>query len=220
MADRIERDDHQVVPQTDGSQAPLTLDDHEVHVWSFAVGDAARGGRRQLARERRAEILAAYLGVTADAIKLSELDGGKPVLSNRALEFNLSHSGKCALLAVSRTLPVGVDVEARRDSIDLVKGIRDRCTAREGQRVMAAADPHAEWVRLWTRKEAVVKATGVGVLDQLGAIDVLDEVVVGSEGALEGSWRCVDIDPPAPGFYAALSLPDVAGVRIVMRERP
>jgi phosphopantetheinyl transferase len=203
-----------------GSGAPLALSDGEVHVWSFAIGEADRGARRQLARERRAEILAAYLGVPVDAVRLSELDGGKPVLSDRALEFNLSHSGAFALLAVSRELPVGVDVEARRDSIDLVKGIRDRCTAREGEHVMTATDPSAAWVRLWTRKEAVVKATGAGVLDQLGSIDVLDEVVIGHDGALDGSWRCLDLDPPARGFHAALSLPNVAGIRILMRQRP
>lgn len=194
------------------------LGEREVHVWSFSLGDPPRGRRRQAAREQRAAILASYLGVAASEVALVETETGKPALADRSLEFNLSHSGTLAVLAVSRSLPVGVDLEVRRDSIDLTKGIRDRCTEREGRHVLAAADPHDEWVRLWTRKEAVVKADGTGVLDQLADVDVLEEQVRCVDGAVDGSWRCLDLDPPASGFHLALAVPDVPDVLVIQRR--
>lgn len=198
----------------------VQLDPHEVHVWSFSLGDPPRGQRREIARRGRAAILARYLGVPAEAVRIAHAPGGKPIMApdgtgeGAELEFNLSHSGTHAVLAVARSLPVGIDLEAHRDSIDLQKGIRDRCTAREGDWVLASADPHGEWVRLWARKEAVVKATGEGVLDQLGRIDVLGEHVTGVEDEPSGRWRCVDLRPPGPGFHLALAFPDLSDVRV------
>lgn len=198
---------------TDGSAIPL--EESEVHVWSFPLGEPARGLRRQLARGRRTEILASYLGVAPDEVQIVRADAGKPALAGGELEFNLSHSGTLAVLAVARSLPVGIDLEMRRETVDLERGIRDRCSAREGDWVRAAADPYDAWVRLWSRKEAVVKATGEGVLDQLASIDVLDEIVVRTDVASDERWRCLDLDPPAAGYHLALALPALEGVRVV-----
>jgi 4'-phosphopantetheinyl transferase len=200
---------------------PPQLADSEVHVWSFSLGEAARGERRALARARRAEILGGYLGTDAGERVVAAAPGGKPMLADGGVQFNLSHCGTLAVLAVARSLAVGIDLERRRESIDLGRCIRDRCSDREGRAVMTAADPYDEWVRLWTRKEAVVKADGTGVLDQLDRVDVLEELVLGIDGALDGRWRCLDLepDPSSPGLHLALALPaDVDGIRVI-RQR-
>lgn len=202
----------------------LALGPLEIHVWSFSLGDAARGRRLPRAREIRAELLARYLEIDSERLEIIAAPGGKPVLADGSLQFSLSHSEAHAMLAVSRSLPVGIDLDQprrpseHRRGVRLEQGIRDRCSAREGAHVLAAADPLDEWTRLWTRKEAVVKATGQGVLDQLAQIDVLDESVVGLDGALTGSWRCLDLEPPWAGFHAAVAFPDVPGVNLVARR--
>lgn len=98
--------------------------------------------RRRWAASRWAlrGVLARYLGEEPTAIELREGEHGKPrlALPDGGLRFNLSHSGDLALVAVSATLEVGVDVE------------------RIGARPAAF---YAEW----TRSEAVAKCHGSGL---------------------------------------------------------
>ncbi len=124
--------------------------------------------------------------------------GGKPYVDGGP-HFNLSHSGALAMIAVSASTPVGVDLErpARRSRADLVRRV---CSTAEQAHVAAAADPDAAFIRLWVRKEAVLKASGEGLrgsLDRLAALDVL--------GAIAEGFRVDDLPSPAPGYVAALA---------------
>jgi phosphopantetheinyl transferase len=195
-----------------------------VDIWTLSLAAAGRGARRALAHRARAAILSRYLDCDAAAIELVTTPAGKPLLAGDDLQFSLTHSGPLAMLAVSLELPVGIDLdEPRRPSpgrhgIDLTRGIRDRCSKREGDYVRAAADPLDAWTRLWVRKEAVVKASGDGLADQLAAIDVLDERVSAAAAALTGEWRCIDLASPQTGYHAALAYAQ-AGGPIAVRRR-
>lgn len=108
---------------------------------------------------------------------LSRGHNGKPYLPGCAA-FNLSHSGRWVACAVSRSEPVGIDVEVfdrLQDYRDLLSGI----THPAERQYIAQALPESRFVlfkRCWTRKEAILKATGKGLSDDLCAIDVrLDE---------------------------------------------
>lgn len=88
---------------------------------------------------------------------------GKPRLANHRCEFNLSHSGEAAAVALGHT-PIGVDVEQLRDIGDL-DALAERCfTAAERLELTAAGESRGEWfLRGWTRKEACLKAIGCGL---------------------------------------------------------
>jgi phosphopantetheinyl transferase len=88
------------------------------------------------------QVLAAYLGEEPGQIRLGEGEHGKPRLEgpSKRLEFNLSHSGEIALVAVSGEHPVGVDVE--------------RVRPRRGQ----------AFHQRWACHEARIKCLGVGLL--------------------------------------------------------
>ncbi|WP_230474692.1 4'-phosphopantetheinyl transferase family protein [Dyella monticola] len=98
---------------------------------------------------------------------------GKPFLPN-APAYNVSHSGRWVACAVSRDEPVGIDVEtfARiQDYRDLLAVI----THPAERRYIEQAPPDqrlALFKRCWTRKEAILKATGEGLSGHLHAIDV------------------------------------------------
>lgn len=75
------------------------------------------------------------------------------------------------MLAVSRT-PVGVDVEALRDvHVTELAGVT--LTAAEQQVVLVMPEPRRTraFLRCWTRKEAVLKAVGVGITTSLTALE-------------------------------------------------
>jgi 4'-phosphopantetheinyl transferase len=155
---------------------------------------------------------------------------GKPALagvwSASGWHFNLAHSLDLALLAVTRSGPVGVDVERIRPLRDVDQLVSRFFSPRESaafQALPAEQKPDA-FFRLWTRKEAWLKATGEGIAESLGRVEVSFLPgeparllsLPGGPAALSG-WRLHDLDP-GPGFIAALAV--VAGAGPIQRESP
>ena len=171
----------------------LVLGPDDVHVWraDLAVDEAAvpalhgvlasdereHAARFRLARERRRFVvararlratLARYLGREARGLGFVPGPGGKPRLTGGlggGLEFNLSHSGECALLAVSRARRLGVDVEQIRPDFNWAGIAAQLFTARQLTRLATLSDEQraAACFRRWTRAEAWLKARGEGL---------------------------------------------------------
>ena len=90
---------------------------------------------------------------------------GKPYLSGHGnLHFNLSHCRTAAVCALSRH-PVGIDVEQIRPIRESL--VRYTMNDEEISRIMSAENPDLEFVKLWTKKEAVLKLRGTGITDDL-----------------------------------------------------
>jgi 4'-phosphopantetheinyl transferase len=83
---------------------------------------------------------------------------GRPVLAGSGLHASVSHSGDVVAVAITGAGPVGVDVEADR-AIDFSAVTDSVCTPAEQACVSGLGDFYA----YWTRKEAVLKATGEGL---------------------------------------------------------
>lgn len=125
---------------------------------------------------------------------------GKPILRDRPeVEFSLTYSGRLALIALAR-VPVGVDVEqeAKRPINDVMKTI---ATSREIRELGACAHRADDaCLRLWTRKEAYLKATGEG----LGRPPTTVEVGLQGDVAV-GGLQVRDLDLPTSGHVAAVA---------------
>ena len=131
-------------------------------------------------------VLSERLGTSPASIVISHNERGKPLLQEN-LHFNVSHSGDLILLAVSESCPVGVDVERRRD-VERVGALVQRwLTDAEREQVGKIAGSgltvSEAFLRVWSLKEARLKALGVGIagaanapLDQVDAVP-LDEVL-------------------------------------------
>ncbi|MBO9553659.1 4'-phosphopantetheinyl transferase superfamily protein [Cellulomonas sp.] len=119
-----------------------------------------------------------------------------PADDGPAVEFSLSHGGGLVAIAVAgRGVPVGVDVEpVDPDALAVVPRLHPH------ERRHVEQTPHddrpAAFTRLWTRKEAYVKAVGTGLR---GALDA-DDLTVDPPG-----WTVVD--RAVPGHTAALAAP-------------
>ena len=185
-----------------------------VHVWVVPLDDPVKSRRHELAHVAQDQILAAYLDIDPRTLEYATLPGGKPILADGALEFNLSHSGHLALVAVSRDLQVGVDLEHPRSFRNQAGMAQRICTARELEHLAQATDED-QLLRLWVRKEAVVKATGEGLVAEVKQIDVLDRKVA-------GGWLCIDLPQVgaehvrADGYRAAVALPDRPRVSVAL----
>jgi 4'-phosphopantetheinyl transferase len=120
-------------------------------------------------------LLGKYLSLGAKDVQIVSDAGGKPRLTIGELNFNLAHSGDVTLIAVTRGCPIGVDVERLRP-VDCSQEIATRNFHPAEIAVIAAADAGelAEcFLRCWTRKEAVLKAVGIGLGYPLNAFNVL-----------------------------------------------
>ncbi len=112
------------------------------------------------------EQLSRYTGRPAGALRLADGPFGKPHLVDAPdCHFNLSHSAHRALLAIGGEAPVGVDIELIHGVDKLPALAQDHFTADEMRSLMALSveERDAAFLRLWTRKEACLKAIGTGL---------------------------------------------------------
>lgn len=163
------------------------LDVGVVHVWQFACAQDPGALAAALSAEERHvaarfatqalrdayivqhAMMRALLARYVDRVELGRLPRGKPLLvGGGGVEFNLAHCEDVALLAVTRAVEVGVDIE-RRDA-----GIDQRAV---GRLVRAPSEQDMDFMRVWCRKEACLKTTGVGLVDDLTTVSVNDERV-------------------------------------------
>ncbi len=112
--------------------------------------------------------LAEVLGCAPSSLQFTRGSHGKPALpSHPEVAFNLSHSGDCAALAITRVpgLEIGVDVEAGRDTRDLEGLARSQFAAAEAAHVCESTGVKRfeRFYRYWTLKEACIKCVGLGL---------------------------------------------------------
>lgn len=131
-----------------------------------------------LARGALRLLLGAYLDTPAGQLVLRYARHGKPGLAGDAalqgLEFNLSHSHDLCACAFSRTRPLGIDVEyvARSvNALDLARRLFSTTELAELHGTPPELRTRA-FLNGWTRKEAVLKATGQGLTGSLRRIGV------------------------------------------------
>lgn len=103
---------------------------------------------------------------------LGELVGGNVVVEHDAngapflkeypsLHISISHCRGAVAVAVNDAVAVGIDVESRRKIGD---GLVGRiCTQEEQSAIGASSDPTMQFLRFWTRKEAVLKMRRTGI---------------------------------------------------------
>jgi 4'-phosphopantetheinyl transferase len=120
-------------------------------------------------RSATRRVLGCYTGIDPLALRFTLSSTGKPSLTGDAaaagLTFNLSHSGALALLAVGRGQELGVDIELLRHDLPVADLARRVLDPLDAGGVLALREPArtVEFLRHWTRKEAYLKATGIGL---------------------------------------------------------
>ncbi len=149
----------------------LTPDERE-RAGRFVV--PADGAEFTVGRGRLREILARYVGRPPGDLRFAYAAHGKPRLDMNCPVpfFNLSHTGTQAVLAVASDLDVGIDIERVRP---VERGLARRFFSVAEVATLEAL-PADQWregfFRCWTRKEAVLKALGVGFSMSLASFDV------------------------------------------------
>ncbi|ABX05767.1 MAG TPA: hypothetical protein DEF47_05840 [Herpetosiphon sp.] len=156
-------------------------------------------------------ILAEYLGRDPSSLEFSQNNYGKPLLADVDLSFNLSHAGNYGMLGLSQLATIGVDIEEQRQLDDLAGIAQHYFAPSERQAVLNADDQTAAFFRCWTRKEAYIKAHGMGLSLPLSsfAVSIEPEIAQALEWNRENTvaqWHVQPLSAPA-GYAAALACP-------------
>lgn len=159
-------------------------------------------------------ILAGYFACDASSIRFGLGRFGKPFVKNQAtnssLRFNLSHTSRLGAVAVSAGIELGLDIEEIRPI--------DRDVARSlspNEQLGLAAFEAQDWLlafyRCWSRKEAVLKAEGVGLNTDLASFDVSvhtqlkTHLLKSQNQAFTTDWQIVSLEP-ANAHVGAIAL--------------
>ncbi len=145
----------------------------------------ARGGLRS--------ILSRYCHIPPARVPIDYSENGKPRLkfTESGLQFNLSHAGELALLAVSRETPVGIDLEfmsMRKNLRRIARKMFDQQLFQQLESLDEELFKKAFFIN-WTAMEARVKAAGGGVFSHSRECSPLP---------------CINFQPH-PGWCAALA---------------
>jgi len=156
-------------------------------------------------------VLADRLGCAPAAIRFSYGRNGKPTLEGGRghVEFNIAHSGGDAVIALAGDAAIGVDIELLRPIDDVESLARLVFSDVERRELELAADPVSAFLNGWTRKEAYVKALGLGLTAPLTEITVSlsGRAALFSTGLRDQSvsnWRLLNV--PHPRAVVALAL--------------
>lgn len=181
--------------------------------------------RYVLAHGALRSITGAALGVPPAAVRWTRGPHGKPEVAGPGpgLRVNLSHSGEVAMVALTASRAVGVDVQQVLPGVDAAAMARRYFPPYEARHVASAPDPEARadrFARLWSRKEALVKAHGGRLLQSL-RIPVTHPrpPELPAEDAWSLGYHLTDIPAP-PTHRAALALAGDTDVTLTHHRWP
>lgn len=161
-------------------------------------------------------LLASYLGITGREVKISRLIRGKPVLDHRhhsqILDFSSAGSGGCCLIGISSGAALGVDLEASgRQTFKPLALARRYFSAREQQALSCLEGTRLDqaFLHTWACKEAIVKAAGLGIANQLCRFAVDTDpanppAVLDMDNDVASNWRLAMVKP-TEGFVGSVA---------------
>jgi 4'-phosphopantetheinyl transferase len=156
-------------------------------------------------------LLAKHIGIAPAEVELLCSEQGKTCIAahqSSRIRFSVSHSRWLAMYALALDRDVGIDVERIDRSLawqDISKAFFSGSEQDVISRLPSARQPES-FFEIWTRKESLLKAFGMGFLFDPAQINVAEDYVPGRATTLrheERLWKLVPLG--ASGFAATLT---------------
>lgn len=190
--------------------------------------ESARAGRMRRTTDAQSRTLAYALhrlllgrmtGLEPADVPLSRDGRGRPVLEGHRWQTSLSHADGAFAIAACLDERIGVDLERLDRSAEILEIADEICHADESA-VLRTLPGHVHretLLALWTRKEAYLKASGVGLAHAMTAFALDDGAVLPLVGDVRGRVVRTTSWPLLPGYVAALSCsPELRPVTLVL----
>lgn len=176
------------------------------------------------------QVLARYLDMPSASVPLLARLNEPPQLTvPSALRLSLSSSADVSAAAIAWNRPVGVDVEHLARDVDISAVAATVFAKRECQAINMASAPERQalFFRIWTRKEAFVKALGIGFMRDLRSFDVIrpalperaeTKALINDEEAKDDGVRWLVQDVAGPSDFALACCAEGDDWTIVLKE--
>ncbi|WP_201313971.1 4'-phosphopantetheinyl transferase superfamily protein [Dyella sp. EPa41] len=155
-------------------------------------------------------VLAEVLDVSPRDVSLASTSHGQPCLPGTGHATSISHSGGKIAVAVARGGCIGVDIEQSPPRMGMQDLLKVVCTAEEAEALRSLPEAMRDdaMLALWTRKEALLKAFGVGLLVAPSSIGADAGVSISPPAIAAGSPACIVRQLALPaGWTGALAAP-------------
>lgn len=127
-------------------------------------------------------ILGKFLQQDPTNIQFQKTENKKPGIAN--IHFNTSHTKGYAVITISQE-PVGIDIEYLNLDFDFSDLLSSCFSTEESRFISSTPDVQQNFYILWTRKEALIKATGEGLVNNLSQIPCLTPYAERKEATYE-----------------------------------
>jgi 4'-phosphopantetheinyl transferase len=170
------------------ADALAVLDDGERDEASRLPDEAARSYVAAHLLLRRS--LSLFSEVAPQDWRFAKTDYGKPFVAGAQMRFNISHTKGLAAVAIAFGREVGIDVELmdHHRADELIA--RQMFAAREVEMWQSERDRVSSFFQIWTLKEAVMKATGLGMALPLQSFAVSLYPPQFVHNPVGGTWQC------------------------------
>jgi 4'-phosphopantetheinyl transferase len=118
------------------------------------------------------ELLGQQLGERPELLRIARGPFGKPYIEGTDLRFNLSDTKDALLIAITQGHEIGADIETMTRTVDHMAVGEHYFTPEEVNVIATSTDPKRKFLEFWTRKESVLKASGVGIMEDLRVLRV------------------------------------------------
>lgn len=200
----------------------MQLEANEIHVWSADLTMATLQNENALsllsddererafrfrfqkhqrryiaARSALRQILSTYLKIAPQEIVFGYAEHQKPFLQfprQTPIQFNLAHSHELAVYAITMHHPVGIDVEKIKTTE--YKELSKRFFSKKENdylQKLSGEEQALTFFRIWSRKEAVIKAIGKGLSIPLSSFTVAGNDVSETLLLEDSQWSLVPI---------------------------
>jgi 4'-phosphopantetheinyl transferase len=139
----------------------------------------------------------------------------KPLISNpefEGLKFNMSHSEDLMLVGLCKHKEIGIDVEKVREVDELDNIANENFSAQEIKYLTDSSDKTNTFFKIWTRKEAFIKAIGKGIHFPLKSFGIeltspvsLEHLVILNHPSWPDQWRTSELKV-SDGYIASLAI--------------
>jgi 4'-phosphopantetheinyl transferase len=192
----------------------ITADKENEYLALFNAEERLRAARFHFPLHRRRfiaargmlrELLGRYLNVEPAQVNFSYQERGKPFLADTTLQFNVSHSHDLAVFAFTLFSAVGVDVEKTEMKFnDSVAKRYFHALEYSQLHSLPEAEQAREFFRIWSRKEALIKAIGEGVYFSLSSFSALGDAVSLNVNGEKSIWYVQDFESQS-GYQSAFA---------------
>jgi len=146
-------------------------------------------------------ILSRYTNTAPDKLQFAVTANNKPLLqhADSKLHFNISHSGIAFVIAIANS-EVGIDIE-QIDPVFDFSDVVNTCFSKD-EAAKIRKHGHELFYKYWTRKEALAKALGNGIDENLKYIPCTGGIHSAHELVLHTDWT-INTFIPLPGYVCS-----------------